>query len=361
MTRRRNSAGDGHQPHEVETSRDEARFLVLEGGDESYRQVVETMSEGVLVTDGEGKLLYANPALLAIIQLPANQVSGCLLETLFSARDRTRLRSHVRGWLAQAGDTSAHLADRSGEEVAVTLGGSPIRTESFHGVLVILTDVSRRTALEARLRELLERMTMAQEEERQRIAADIHDDTIQVLAAVSARMQRLRARLTGETQLRLVADVEDTMRLATGRLRSLVFDLRPPALDLNGGLPDAIRQYMKTTRPETHLRYEVRGHAVPEMRAETQLILYRIAQEALINVDKHAQAARVDIEVEEVDQGVRVRVRDDGIGFDVSRPGSVPGHLGVTAMRERAEFAGGWWRCESVIGQGSLVEFWVPL
>jgi PAS domain S-box-containing protein len=340
---------------------DEAPVLVLPGGEDSYRQVVETMSEGALVADGEGRVIYANPALRAIIQLPAKQLSGCRVEALFSAPDRTRLRSRLRAWLNHAGKASAHLADSSGEGIPVMLSASPIRTASFRAVLVILNDVTRRTDLEARLRELLERMTMAQEEERQRIAADIHDDTIQVLAAVSARMQRLRARLRNEKQLELVADVEETLRLATGRLRSLVFDLRPPALDLNGGLPDAIRQYLKTTGPETHLQFQVRGHAVPEMRAETQLILYRIAQEALINVDKHARATRVDVEVEEVDEGVRLRVRDDGAGFDASRPGSVPGHLGVTAMRERAEFAGGWWRCESAVGHGTMVEFWVPL
>jgi PAS domain S-box-containing protein len=339
----------------------EARVLVLEGADESYRQVVETMSGGVLVADGDGRLVYTNPALRKLVPGAAHQLTGCGFETLFAARDQARLKSCVRDWLDRAGTADGHLAGRSGENVAVTLSGSPLRSESFRGVLVILHDVSRRTALEARLRELLERMTLAQEEERQRIAADIHDDTIQVLAAVSTRMQRLRTRLADDLQLRLLADVEETMRLATGRLRSLVFDLRPPALDVNGGLPDAIRQYLETTRAETHLQFEVRGHAVPDMPAEKQLILYRVTQEALINVGKHARALRVDVEVEEVDQGVRVRVRDDGAGFETSGAGSVAGHLGITAMRERAELAGGWWRCESAAGQGSLVEFWVPL
>lgn len=339
----------------------EARVLVLEGADEPYRRVVETMSEGVLVVDGAERLVYANPALRDLVRLPASRVSGCRVETLFAARDRARLRSRVRDWLDEAGTASARLAGQAGAGVDVTLSGSPIRTGSFRGVLVILTDISERRQLEARLRELLKRMTMAQEEERQRIAADIHDDSIQVLAAVNLRMHRLRARLADDRQLQMLADVEETLRLATGRLRSLVFDLRPPALDLNGGLPDAIRQYMETTWTDSDLQYDVRGHAVPAMRAEKQLILYRIAQEALINVGKHAQALRVDVDVEEVDQGVRVRVRDDGTGFDASRVSSVPGHLGITSMRERAELAGGWWRSESAVGQGSLVEFWVPL
>jgi signal transduction histidine kinase len=259
-----------------------------------------------------------------------------------------------------AATAGAHLTNRAGEGIAVLLSGSPLHTDSFNGALVIVTDVSERVALEARLRELVERMTLAQEEERQRIAAGIHDDTIQVIAAVDARMERLRVRAADETQLRLILDVDEAIRLAAGRLRTLVFDLRPPALDLNGGLPGALRQYLEKSQPDTHLEFEVRGRPVRDMRPEAQLILYRIAQEALINVAKHAKASRVDVEVEELDAGVRVRVRDDGVGFPSSLK-SVPGHLGMTAMRERAEVANGWWRCEAAPDEGTLVEFWVPL
>jgi signal transduction histidine kinase len=218
-----------------------------------------------------------------------------------------------------------------------------------------------RQRLEGRLRELLDRMITAQEEERRRIAADIHDDTIQVMGAVSARLHRLWARASDETQLQLVSDVEETVRLAIGRLRALIFDLRPPALDFRGGLAGALREYLEKTPADSQLPFSVQGDVQSATRTETQLILYRIAQEALINVRKHARASRVDVEIEEVDAGVRVRVRDDGVGFDPSRLESVPGHLGVTAMRERAELEGGWWCCASAPGEGTLVEFWVPL
>jgi signal transduction histidine kinase len=218
-----------------------------------------------------------------------------------------------------------------------------------------------RRQLQDRLRELLERTTAAQEQERRRIAADVHDDTIQVIAAVGFQVEALRAQITNEAQLRLIEDIVKTVRTAGTRLRALVFDLRPPVLDLKGGLANAIREYLAKTPSQGALEFEVRGHASSPTRAEVWLLLYRIAQEALINVHKHARASRVDVEIGEVDGGVRVSVSDDGQGMDLSKLESVPGHLGVTAMRERAEMAGGWWRCESVPGAGTRVEFWVPL
>ena len=169
-----------------------------------------------------------------------------------------------------------------------------------------------RQGLEARLRELLERMTLAQEEERRRIAVDIHDeerrriavdihdDTIQVITAVGLRLQRLRARVTDEQQLGLIDEIDDTVRLAARRLRALVFDLRPPTLDFQQGLSGAIRAYLEKTPAEAPLQVEVRGEIVRPMPPETQLLLYRVAQEALINVHKHARASHVQVDVEEI-------------------------------------------------------------
>jgi signal transduction histidine kinase len=216
-----------------------------------------------------------------------------------------------------------------------------------------------RVRLEERLRELVERLIGAHEEERRSIAADIHDDTVQVMAAVAMRVERLRLRTTDEGQLRLIDDIADTVREAAGRLRSLVFDLRPPALDLEGGLAGSIRVYLAEMAARSGLEFTVSGGA-GGLDADLRLVLYRISQEALINVTKHAAAAHVDVRVEDLDAGVRVSIADDGAGFDASTMESVPGHLGVTAMRERAERAGGWWRCQSAPGSGTMVEFWVP-
>jgi signal transduction histidine kinase len=94
--------------------------------------------------------------------------------------------------------------------------------------------------------------------------------------------------------------------------------------------------------------------------SETQVIAYRIAQEALANVRKHARARRVECAVSAVDDGILTRIADDGVGFDGNHNGGVPGHLGLIAMRERAEMAGGWFRITSSAGEGCAVEYWIP-
>jgi signal transduction histidine kinase len=94
--------------------------------------------------------------------------------------------------------------------------------------------------------------------------------------------------------------------------------------------------------------------------SETQVIAYRIAQEALANVRKHAGARRVECAVSAVDDGILTRIADDGVGFESSRNGSAPGHLGLVAMRERAEMAGGWFRITSSAGNGCVIEYWIP-
>ena len=93
---------------------------------------------------------------------------------------------------------------------------------------------------------------------------------------------------------------------------------------------------------------------------ETRTILYRIAQELLANVRNHAQADNATVTLDERDHGYAVRVIDDGVGFVPDELEPVPGHLGLTAMQERAALAGGWLRIDSAPGKGTTVEVWIP-
>ena len=107
--------------------------------------------------------------------------------------------------------------------------------------------------------------------------------------------------------------------------------------------------------------WSVEDRLSTEPPQEARTILYRIAQEALANVRKHAAAARVDVSIDEQGGGYLVRITDDGRGFEPEGLRPRPGHLGVSAMRERAEVAGGWVRIDSARGEGSRVEFWIPV
>ena len=138
-------------------------------------------------------------------------------------------------------------------------------------------------------------------------------------------------------------------------------DLRgsPHALD-EYGLEPALRQLLERARGQAGLEFTFEGGLTSEPPTEARQIAFRIAQEALTNVLKHARARKIAISVDSLDEGSRVRIRDNGIGFNVNGSDPGPGHLGLAGMRARAHSAGGWCRVESAVGEGTLVEYWVP-
>jgi PAS domain S-box-containing protein len=241
------------------------------------------------------------------------------------------------------------------------------------GAIVVAIDVTDGRRAESALRQsvetlkqvdqkrraLLRRLVHAQEEERRAIASDIHDDSIQAMFAVGLRLFALRTALHDPGQIDQMDRLQQNVQESTDRLRHLLFELRPAALD-EGGLPAALRQYLDTMKEENGIDVELATALEQSPASETQVIAYRIAQEALANVRKHAQARRVECAVSAVDDGILTRIVDNGVGFDSGGHGSVPGHLGLIAMRERAEMAGGWLRITSSAGHGCVVEFWIP-
>jgi PAS domain S-box-containing protein len=256
-----------------------------------------------------------------------------------------------------------------------SFGLAPFRDAAGHtvGAIAVAADVTERRHVEEALRRtvetlkqvdgsrqaLLRRLVHAQEEERRAIASDIHDDSIQSMYAVGLRLVVLRTALHDPAQVELVDRLEQNVQASTDRLRHLLFELRPAALD-EGGLPAALRQYLDVMSQETPIEVVLQTALDRTPASETQVIAYRIAQEALANIRKHARAHRVECAVSAVDDGILIRIVDDGIGFEGNRGGPTPGHLGLVAMQERAELAGGWFRITSSIGNGCLVEYWLP-
>lgn len=236
----------------------------------------------------------------------------------------------------------------------------------------VLTDVTELKDAESKLkrsldllrhamserRMLLRRLEDAGEHERRRIAADIHDDSIQVMASISLRLQSLHSDIP-ESRQEALRDIREMVDQAIDRLRSLVFELRPPTLD-SKGLTVALRQYLERAGAEAGFDHRIDDRLEVEPPPEVRTQLYRIAQEAIANVRKHANARLVEVSLQSKGSGVAIRIHDDGGGFDVGSVEPTPGHLGFAVMRERAEVAGGVWDIESTPGQGTTVEFWLP-
>jgi len=219
-------------------------------------------------------------------------------------------------------------------------------------------DVLRQTIQQRR--ELAMRLESAQEEERRRIAADIHDDPIQVMSAVDVRLQMLGAS-TSPIDPGQVLELQEVVRLSIERLRSLLFELRQATLDREG-LVTAIREYVRHTAQESGWTYTVEDELLEEPPADLRASLYRIVQEAVTNARKHSGASHVSVLVASTSGGVAVAVRDDGRGFDVGMLENLrPGHIGLSTMVERAELVGGWCRIAARAGEGTAVECWLPI
>jgi PAS domain S-box-containing protein len=265
---------------------------------------------------------------------------------------------------------------KDGRELWIRDEAAPVRGDDgtllyWRGVMLDITerkeaeeklrwslDVLRKTLQQRR--ELAARLETAQEEERRRIAADIHDDPIQVMSAVDMRLQLLAQDPSHVTPEDL-RSIERDMREAIERLRNLLFELRPAALERDG-LATALEIYVEHTARTTGWTGEVRDGLEREPSPDVRVLLYRIAQEAIANARKHASAGHVAIELATAGEGVSMRVSDDGVGFETEvLAAPEPGHIGLSTIVERAELAGGWARVHSAPGRGTTVECWLPL
>ena len=219
-------------------------------------------------------------------------------------------------------------------------------------------DIEYRQAEQARL---LAELVAAEEETRRRIAVDIHDDTAQAVAAAGLRMDALIAELNDPGAREAATNARESLAEANRRLRRLLFELRPPALD-EAGLATALELFLADSFSHDGFDWRVDDQLDGEPSPEVRAILYRVALEALTNVRKHAGAGSVEVLLERRGAGVAVRVEDDGAGFDLPAPDAPPepGHIGLVSMRERAEAAGGRFSLSSIPGRGTIVDFWMP-
>jgi two-component system sensor histidine kinase UhpB len=230
--------------------------------------------------------------------------------------------------------------------------------------LSLQVEIAERRMAEQRVRELLGRQVQAIEEERSRISRELHDTLGQHLAALSIELKSIAEQPPGSTPLRQrVVKLQKSVRLIEDELDRLSYELRPLALD-DLGLEEALRTHVQNWSGETGVPVELHTHGLRTGRLPplVETTVYRVAQEALTNVRKHAQASRVGLIVERRAGELRVVVDDDGRGFDSAAVNSQGGrHLGLRGMNERALLIGASLEIESVPGRGTTVYLVIPL
>jgi signal transduction histidine kinase len=224
----------------------------------------------------------------------------------------------------------------------------------------LVEKVAELEALGAERRRLVGQLINAHEQERKRIAEDLHDDSVQAVVALRMRLETLAARVGDPALSSELARLEEHAATAVDRLRRLLFEIEPVELE-RGGVAVALRTSLEQASQEDGLEFELVDRTSRSHSHAVRSLLYRVGREALANVRNHAHASRVEVQLEDDDEGFALEVRDDGRGFDPEQGLRVrPGHLGLPAMRERVEITGGRLNLESRPGSGTALRVWLP-
>jgi len=219
--------------------------------------------------------------------------------------------------------------------------------------------------MQEQLRLLSRRVLSVQEEERKRISRELHDVIAQMLTGINVRLATLKAEAAANTRgLGVkIARAQRLVEKSVDVVHRFARELRPAMLDDLGLIP-AVHSHLKAFLEETGIRVNlVAFKGEDNLPAVTRTALYRVIQEALVNVARHAQASRVDIAIRKLPNAVQVQIQDDGKSFDVQRTWrkNKGRHLGMIGMRERVEMIGGSFTAESASGRGTLIQASVPL
>ncbi len=210
-------------------------------------------------------------------------------------------------------------------------------------------------------RHLLNNIAAGGDEARRRFATALHDDSLQLLTAAELQLERVRAEANGEPPGLLLDEVHNTLRRVEDSLRRLLTNVSPEPLETTGDLREGISERLESMRIRAGIEGHIDARLPEDVPRTTRAVVLNNVGEALNNVEKHARATHVTVVADSIDGGIRVAVTDDGTGFVAVESLRMPGHIGLVAMRERAQLAGGWCRIESEPGTGTKVEFWVPL
>jgi PAS domain S-box-containing protein len=235
------------------------------------------------------------------------------------------------------------------------------------GAISVAVDVTDLERVERDRRHLLGQLITAQEEERRRLAGDLHDDAIQSLTAARMHLSVLHhqlERLDGvpATVAVALAHARDNLEQGLAAARTFLFDLRPPLLD-SAGLEPALRQQLAKLAERTGCKTEVTWLLDERLDADLETVAFRVVQEALANVARHADATTVSVQAERDGSDVVLQVADDGVGFDppaARERAAATGHLGLRSMAERIQTAGGSLEITSEPGGGTRVVLRLP-
>ena len=344
------------------------QVFTLQGAEEPYRALIESMNEGALTISGDKTILYANECFARMVDCPLEQVIGGSLRRFLAITDRTKLRPLLLKPRPAGYKIHLVLHAATGGSLPVQISIRPLaRIGSRNATIgMVVTDLSESRRNEEMLQALSHRLVQAQETERGRVALELHDHITQLLCAVLVRCQNLTDKLpAGAGPARAeAAQLRQLLGRTADEVERISRDLRPSVLE-ELGLPAVLRdssyQFTVRTGVPVHLACV---NLPARLAPEVELALYRILQEALKNIEQHARARAVSVRLTRPRGFVQLEITDDGIGFNPDHPparSTVNRRLGLLGMRERATYVGGVLLVKSRRPAGTRINIRIPL
>jgi len=342
----------------------------LRTSEQRYRELFENAHDAIWLHDLEGNIMAANMACVRLTGYDLRELSNLKTSKLVSDNSLENAKEMearlLRGEIAST-INEVTLIKKDGAEAIVQLASSLLRNNGQPIAFQFMArDITEEKRMQENLRFFLQQVTKAQEEERRRIAQELHDDTVQALVVHCQDIDNLATSSKGlrkESKLRLEKLHQQANEIMQ-EVRRLSQDLRPATLD-NLGLVPAIEWLVSDVARYSGIATKLKVIGTERrLSDEVELVLFRIAQEALRNVWKHAQATSAKIVLEYVDGGIRLSVEDDGKGFEhppVVSNFIVHGKLGLAGMQERASLLGGTLTISSELGKGTTLTAELPI
>jgi PAS domain S-box-containing protein len=346
----------------------------LRQSEKRFRGLVQNSIDVIAITDEKGVILYRSPSLNNPLGYDAAEVLGKNIADYFWPEDLPRAQARLAELIKSPGGTQwaeCRLRHRDGTCRHIEcISANYLHDPAIGGIVFNYRDITTRKHAEGKLDEsrqrlqvLSRRLVEVQEAERRRIALELHDEIGQALTVAEMNLQAAMQTPETEAQSRLKSSLDAVERVLE-QVRDLALNLRPSMLD-DLGLTPALVWLTRRQAELAGLKGEVRADEL-EQRLDPviETECFRIAQEALTNVVRHAQARTVIVELRKMNGRLHLNVCDDGVGFDpvAVRQKAVRGvSLGMLSMEERAALAGGGMECVSRPNQGSEIHAWFPL
>jgi PAS domain S-box-containing protein len=336
----------------------------LRVSEKNYRELFENASDAIWVHDLSNKIIAANSALARLTGYQRDDLIGASVSMFLSSHGLAKMDKEIHEKALRGEVTVPYeqeLIKKDGNKVTVQIGTSLItRNEKPWAIQHIARDITEEKATQENLRFYVHQVSQAQEAERKRIARELHDETAQALVVVSRHLDDLAS---GNPTLSL-EDIRAQVKSILQGVRRFSQELRPSILD-DLGLLAAVNWLASDLKENCGIVANVEMAGSPrQLSPEAELLLFRIVQEALVNVRRHSQASRVDIKMEFADRSTKAIVSDNGKGFEApARLGDLAksGKLGLTGMQERAQLLGGTLTVKSEVGKGTTLTVEVPV